>query len=156
MYPKEHWTAGKTAAINYPEYPVDRYETAIHLGTRENPGNQIATVHLGGERGDKDSREAVEATAQRIVACVNACEGMDPVVLAAWKIQGRSIRKELDDGQNAVIQLQEQRDALFEALRNMTDLHRQKFGAQSKAPELKNAEAVIASVTEDIREERNS
>lgn len=156
MYPKESWTVGATAALNYPTYPVDRFETAIHVGNPEHPGNRIATVHLGGKEASADTREAVEATAHRIVACINACEGMDSVVLAAWKIQGRSIRKELDEGQNAVIQLQEQRDALFEALRDMTALYRKKFGAHGEAPELKTAEAVIASVSEDIQEERNS
>lgn len=70
------WCVGNIQSKRYAGYPGESFEASIHIGDKSNRGNCLAIVYMGGEGATRNSRDAIEENARRIVACVNACEGI--------------------------------------------------------------------------------
>jgi hypothetical protein len=70
------WCIGDIQAKRYPGYPGESFEAGIHVGDKPNRGNCLAIVYSGGDGALRNSMNDIEANARRIVACVNACEGI--------------------------------------------------------------------------------
>ena len=71
----EPWSAAKTTPKGYRAGTF--YECRIQYGTTK-PGNTIAVVHMGGDGALYSAEDGVQANADRIVSCVNACAGINP------------------------------------------------------------------------------
>lgn len=94
-----------------------------------------------------DGRLNTAIDALRICACVNACAGLDPVVLSAWNLQGATVKQQMAEAQQSVIELQEQRDELLAALRDcVAVMDRDLNGLAVIQPELRIARSAIAKV----------
>jgi hypothetical protein len=70
------WCVGSIEAKSYTGYPGEKFEATIHVGDKSNYGNCLAVVYMGGNGAISNSMDNIEANAYRIVACVNACEGI--------------------------------------------------------------------------------
>lgn len=129
------------------------YENSLHIcapwGDKVKPGSEETFgscygAHICGIEYSTSgiaTKEKAKANARRIVACVNACEGIDPFVLASWELQGVTIKQQMDEAQTAVIEAHEQRDELLEALEAIVD----QFDEGTYFTELANARALIAA-----------
>ena len=99
---------------------------------------RIATVTLGWA--DPFNSEQL-ANGRRIVACVNACEGISTEQLESWLCMSRPIRKSLEELKSEADREGAQRDDLLEALRGVLRI------ADRKTDEFDAARAAIAKAT---------
>lgn len=85
----------------------------------------IATVHSGFT--SWENKFPVEANAKRIVACVNACEGLKQHYLETLVIDGSTINKEVVLILAKKEKAERERDSLLEALERISNLTLSQF-----------------------------
>lgn len=132
--------------MNTPEpwYLEPSEETTNAYEVKCKGGYYVATAH-DAVRGFDDPKE----NARRIVACVNACEGISTEQLESWLCMSRPIRKSLEELKSEADREGAQRDEMLAVLQMIASKRWYRGCAMLGPDQMKAVDNAIARATGD-------